>query len=75
MDNLWFGVCSRWIRESIHLRVMKRDSLSSCLSGVGDMDFDVDQLFVLIVIAPRELVAVDEWLYEDLLISNSFLCD
>jgi len=54
---------------------MKRDSLSSCLSGVGDMDFDVDQLFVLIVIAPRELVAVDEWLYEDLLISNSFLCD
>jgi hypothetical protein len=47
MDNLWFGVCSRWIRESIHLRVMKWDSLSSCLSGVGDMDFDVDLLFVL----------------------------
>jgi hypothetical protein len=47
MDNLRLCVCGRWIMKSIHLTVKKEYGLSSCLSGVGDVDFNVDKFYVL----------------------------
>lgn len=47
MDNLWLRDLGRWIWESIHLTVKIGYGLSSCLSGVDDMDFNVDKFVSL----------------------------
>lgn len=44
----------RWILKSIHLTVKIGFSLSSCLSGVDDMDFNVDKFLSLVKVIARE---------------------